>query len=209
MNILFFDTSQGVTSICASIGGVVQPVYHDVQPSRQAELLVAQVADYVAQCGLKWSDFAAIGCVNGIGGFTSVRIGVAAARGLAMAAGVQAIGVQMSQLMAYNYFSSHPSCILQCVIPAGNAFVAVQNFDGSHQAAKPMELLERETFVAAQYSCVLPSVNPVGGVVFPLQDCAKIATEMLLEHGFAQFAAPIPLYARPPDAKIGTPLLKS
>ncbi len=214
MNILFFDTSQGITSICMSKNSVVQPVFYDAQPSRQAELLVVQVADYIAQHGMKWSDFAVIGCVNGIGGFTSVRIGVAAARGLAMAAGIRSVGVDLMQLMAYYYFQSSPTCALQCFIPAGNNFVAMQLFDGSHRTTKPLELLERQFFQPSQFMCVLPNIaqvgglTQVGGVIFPLEDCAKIAVEMLLSQGIDGLVAPIPRYARPPDAKIGTPLLK-
>ena len=208
MNILFFDTSQGVTSICASINGVLQPAFHDAQPSRQAELLVSQVKEYIAECGLKWSDFAVIGCVNGIGGFTSVRIGVATARGLAMAAGVQAVGLELMQIMAYHYFSLHSPCALQCVIPAGNNFVAVQHFNGSHQVHEPMQVLERQHFIPSQHMCVLPNIADFGGLVFPLEDCAEIAVQMLLEHGWQHLPPPIPLYARPADAKVGTPLLR-
>jgi tRNA threonylcarbamoyl adenosine modification protein YeaZ len=209
MNILFFDTSQGVTSICASINGVLQPAFHDAQPSRQAELLVSQVEEYVAKCGMKWNAFQAIGCVNGIGGFTSVRIGVAAARGLAMAAGVQPIGIELMQIIAYHYFSLHPPCVLQCVIPAGNNFVAVQHFNGSHLENQPMEVLERQDFLPSQNMCVLPNIADFGGLVFPLEDCAEIAVQMLLEHGWQHLPPPIPLYARPADAKVGTPLLKT
>lgn len=209
MNILFFDTSQGITSICASIDGLVQPAFHDAQPAKQAELLVLQVADYVAQHNMQWRDFAAIGCVNGVGGFTSVRIGVATARGLATAAGVRSVGVELAQVMAYHYFTAQPQAPMQCVIPAGNSFFAVQQFSDSHRISQTMKLLERESFFATKNMCVLPSIASLGGVVFPLKHCAKIAVEMLLAHGISHLSPPIPLYARPPDAKIGTPLLKT
>lgn len=209
MNILFFDTSQGVTSICMSVENIIQNIFNDNQPNRQAELLVTQINDYILQHNMKWHDFDIIACINGVGGFTSVRIGVATARGLAMAGGIKAVGIDMMQLMAFYYFKHNNTAKLQCVIPAGNKFIASQNFNQTYLNYEKMQVIEKQNFKITENMCVLPSISEYKSMIFPLENSAKIGIEMLLENNNFNYSAPVPLYARPADAKIGKPLLKA
>jgi tRNA threonylcarbamoyl adenosine modification protein YeaZ len=59
----------------------------------QAERLMPMLEEMLAEAGAGWRDLAAIGVGTGPGNFTGVRISVAAARGLAVALAIPAIGV--------------------------------------------------------------------------------------------------------------------
>lgn len=66
----------------------------------QAERLAPLIAEVLAQAGLAPRDLAAVAVCTGPGNFTGVRIGVAAARGLALAIGRPGYGVPRLQALA-------------------------------------------------------------------------------------------------------------
>jgi tRNA threonylcarbamoyl adenosine modification protein YeaZ len=208
-NILFLDSSQGITSICALIDGEILPDFVDNQPSRQAELLVSNVADYITLHGIKWHDLTAIGCINGVGGFTSVRIGVASVRGFALAADLRSFGVDMLQVMAYYGFKQLNYNDLICALPAGNAFVAYQHFVGSHCNFAEMQVVDAQYFQRTQVICTNEKLAVDDDLIFPTTRTAQLALQMCLRDGIEHLTPPVPLYARPADAKVGKALLNT
>jgi tRNA threonylcarbamoyladenosine biosynthesis protein TsaB len=58
-----------------------------------AERLVPLVGELLGEAGFAWSDLGRVGVTTGPGSFTGVRVGIAAARGLALALGIPAIGI--------------------------------------------------------------------------------------------------------------------
>lgn len=69
----------------------------------QAERLLAMVEEMLAAEGLGWQDLDALAVCTGPGNFTGVRIAVAAARGLALALGVPAIGITRFEALAHRW----------------------------------------------------------------------------------------------------------
>ena len=98
--ILAFDTS---AAHCAAAllwdGGLV--LRDEPMEKGQAERLVPLLEEVLAEAGLVWGDLKAIAVGTGPGNFTGIRIAVAAARGLALALGVPAIGVARLEALAY------------------------------------------------------------------------------------------------------------
>lgn len=66
----------------------------------QAERLMPMLEEMLAVAGIGWRDLACIGVGTGPGNFTGVRISVAAARGLALALGIPAVGVTALEAQA-------------------------------------------------------------------------------------------------------------
>jgi tRNA threonylcarbamoyl adenosine modification protein YeaZ len=90
--ILYFDTSAAHCAAALLVNGEVT-VRIDDMARGQAEHLMVMLGDVLADAGLGWSDLSAIAVGTGPGNFTGIRISVAAARGVALGAGVPAIGV--------------------------------------------------------------------------------------------------------------------
>ncbi len=100
MNILAFDTT---TSACAAAicrGGEVLAERTAAMDRGHAEALIPMLEAILASASLGYSDLDAIAVTRGPGAFTGIRIGLAAARGLALASGLPVVGVTTLEAMA-------------------------------------------------------------------------------------------------------------
>jgi tRNA threonylcarbamoyl adenosine modification protein YeaZ len=70
-------------------------------PTGHAERLFPIISELLATAGLHWGEIDAVAVCSGPGNFTGIRIGVAAARGLALARGIPAIGVTRFEALAW------------------------------------------------------------------------------------------------------------
>ncbi|MEM1317602.1 MAG: tRNA (adenosine(37)-N6)-threonylcarbamoyltransferase complex dimerization subunit type 1 TsaB [Pseudomonadota bacterium] len=64
-----------------------------------AERLMAMIGEVIGEASAGYADLTAIGCTIGPGSFTGLRVGMAAAKGLALAAGIPCIGVTVFDAM--------------------------------------------------------------------------------------------------------------
>lgn len=67
---------------------------------RAADVLMPMVRDVMAAAGVEYSALDAVAVTQGPGSYTGVRVGLAAARGLALAAGCAALGVTTLEVVA-------------------------------------------------------------------------------------------------------------
>jgi tRNA threonylcarbamoyl adenosine modification protein YeaZ len=91
--VLGFDTSAAHCAAALLCGDRLVVAVQEPMEKGQAERLMPLLEEMLAGAGIGWRDLAAIGVGTGPGNFTGVRIAVAAARGLALALGIPAIGV--------------------------------------------------------------------------------------------------------------------
>ncbi len=101
LTVLAFDTS---AAHCAA--AVLLPdgrVLNRFEPMEkgQAERLIPMLEDVLAEAGLTWRDLSRLAVGTGPGNFTGVRIAVAAARGLALALDIPALGIPRLEALAY------------------------------------------------------------------------------------------------------------
>jgi tRNA threonylcarbamoyladenosine biosynthesis protein TsaB len=98
--ILAFDTSAGACAVAVWRDGVVLASSRAVMARGHAERLMPAVQTALAAAGLGYAALDAIAVTTGPGAFTGIRIGLAAARGLALAAARPAIGVTVFAAVA-------------------------------------------------------------------------------------------------------------
>jgi tRNA threonylcarbamoyl adenosine modification protein YeaZ len=97
--ILGLDTSAAQCAAALVSGGRV--IARRVEPMEkgQAERLFPMVEEMLAGAGADWAGLAAVGVCTGPGNFTGLRLSVAAARGIALARGIPAIGVSLFEAL--------------------------------------------------------------------------------------------------------------
>ena len=105
MNVLAFDTCLGAVSaaVCRvdAAGLHVLAEAYEARTTGHAERLMPMIDETVARSGIALGDIDRLAVSLGPGSFTGVRIGVAAARALALATGKPAVGVTSLAAMAH------------------------------------------------------------------------------------------------------------
>jgi tRNA threonylcarbamoyladenosine biosynthesis protein TsaB len=91
--ILAFDTSAAHCAAALLSGDTVVAQRTELMSRGQAERLIPLLQDMLDETNTTWRDLDAIGVGVGPGNFTGIRIGVSAARGLALGLSIPAVGI--------------------------------------------------------------------------------------------------------------------
>lgn len=100
MLILAFETSAKAASAALTEDGKLLGEAYQNTGMTHSQTLMVMAEDLLKQCGKKIEDLQAVAVANGPGSFTGVRIGVAAAKGLAWGAELPCVGVSTLEAMA-------------------------------------------------------------------------------------------------------------
>jgi tRNA threonylcarbamoyladenosine biosynthesis protein TsaB len=168
-----------------------------------AERLMAMIDEALAEAKLSLSDVQRIGVTVGPGSFTGIRVGVAAARGLALALGVECVGVSTLEVLAHT--ASEPDKPVLAAINAHRDEVYAQSFEHGVAHGEPL-LLELDDYLAraavpgtilvgSAWALVTDRNAETGPDHYPIEIVARISA-MAKAQG-----KPKPLYLRGPDAK--------
>ena len=182
--ILAFDTA-GPHCAAALLDGD-RPASERLEPMvrGQAERLLPMIEEMLAQAGIDWRGLSAIGVGTGPGNFTGIRIGVSAARGLALARGIPAVGVTTTDALLRD---APPGAWAAVPAPRGQAFLA-------RSGEAPVLRADEDIPGGA--------IRPAPGANIAVA-IARIAAARLAS-GEAQ-PKPAPTYARAPDAAPARP----
>ncbi len=138
MRILALDTSLAACSVAVLDGGAVLAHRHDVIGRGHAERLMPMLAEVLAAAGIGIGDVDRLAATTGPGTFTGIRVGLAAARGLALATGKPLIGVTTFEALVAG--QAEPDAAGRPVlvaIDAGRGDVYAQVFDSKRLPLAP------------------------------------------------------------------------
>jgi tRNA threonylcarbamoyladenosine biosynthesis protein TsaB len=193
----------------------------EVRTRGHAEALMPMLAAVMAEAGVTPAALEALAVTIGPGTFTGLRVGLAAARGLALARALPLVGVTTLEAVAAPV-EAHEGEVIAAAFDARRGEIYLQVFDAAHEAVcEPMIValdaalahLPGTAFVAVGTGAALvaEALDSRGLVCrlaanAPQPDAlavAKIALARLAARGPDRFrAAPAPLYLRAPDAKL-------
>ncbi len=217
MKLLAFDTATTGCSAALFVDGKVVARRAAAMPRGQSEALMPMIAEVLTQGGCTYGDLDALAVTVGPGAFTGLRIGLSAARGLALALEIPCAGVTTLDAVARAVPpAARADRRVLVALDSKRADLYVQMFDGD---------LAPLTEPAAMMADRLAALA-AGGPLIVAGDAAPRAREALAEAGVAADAAdasgipdavmvgeialaralppvgaaPGPIYLRPPDA---------
>lgn len=213
--ILALDSAVGACSVAIGEAGGRAVAHRFERMDRgQSERLAPMIAETVTEAGLEFGSIARIAVTRGPGAFTGIRLGLSAARGLALALAIPVVGFTTTEVLAAAQPARPDGMPLLVAIDSKRGDFHVQIFvDGKAWPPRSMSgediiaLLETQgpAMLAGDAVERLGALLAEAGVAFHvsggprLPDAATIV-RLCGADGFSpDLAAPEPLYLRPPD----------
>jgi tRNA threonylcarbamoyladenosine biosynthesis protein TsaB len=153
MRVLAIDTALAACSAAVldtDAGGIVAS--ESLAMTRgHAETLMPLLARLIGQAGMGLRDLDRIAVTTGPGSFTGLRVGISAARGIALSAGKPAVGISTLSAFAAPYLAEDDTIPVICAIDARHQHVYLQVFGagGRTMIAPRMAPLEEAARAAA------------------------------------------------------------
>src|SRR6266567_973905 len=152
MRVLAIDTALGACSTAVldtDLGGVIA-TESTVMSRGHAEAIMPMIARVMERAGIGFSSLDRIAVTTGPGSFTGLRVGIAAARGIALAAGRPAIGLTTLSGFAAPHIAEDDTKSVVAVVDARHDHVYLQVFGpGGRTLVAPRIAPLREALRAA------------------------------------------------------------
>lgn len=176
-----------------------------------AEHLMAVIEEALKAAGTDYAGLGAIAVSTGPGSFTGLRVGVSAARGLALALKIPAIGVTTLEALAAQARATFPRCAVLAALDAGREEIHVALYDEASVLiyGPSVTTLSQAAAMAVDRSPVLAGtaatqIAASAGRAFdigPTSATADIVVYARLAAANGEGEKPKPLYLRGADAK--------
>lgn len=216
--ILALDSSSAACSTALWRRGAVVARRYQAMMRGHAEALMPMLVETVAEAGESLHALSAVAVTVGPGAFTGIRIGLAAARGIGLAAGIPVVGVTtfaaVAEAVSEVERADRPLLVL-LDSKRGDAFV--QEFDSERVAVGPPAVLSSEAILHRLASgsfllagdgitVVRPHLEAAGldvgcsAVDGPVDACwvVKLAARSVVERAGLP---PTPIYLRAPEVR--------
>jgi len=211
MRILALDTCLEACSVAVLDDEAVLVARSEAMARGHQERLAPMTAEVMDQAGLAFGDLQRIAVTVGPGSFTGLRVGLAFAKGLALALDIPCIGVGLLAALAASV--SEAGFVAACVdarrgqlylqaFSDGRPIMAPDALSPEIAAARLAELWPgRPGLLIGSGARFVASVLP--GVTLLERDAPDpVAIARLGQASRAPFPPPRPLYLRAPDAKL-------
>jgi tRNA threonylcarbamoyladenosine biosynthesis protein TsaB len=201
MATLVIETATAACSVALLDGAIVLASAHEVVGRGHAERLVPMIGEVLAAVGDTRADLILVDC--GPGSFTGIRVGLAAARALALAWRVEVAGYSALALIA----AAAPGDEVGVAIIGGHGELFVQRFacaplrPVSDMRSLPPAAAAQEISDDLVLGSGAEALVAARGAGQAEERFPKAADAILLPPALTGLP-PVPLYGRPPDAAL-------
>ena len=221
MKCLAFDTAAGACSAAILADDTIVAARSDTMTRGHTEALIPMLQEVVAEAGLTFEKLDLVGVTVGPGAFTGIRIGLATARGLALAADVPVAGVTTLEALAATAKEEFPAAgRVVAAIDTKRRDYYVQEFANENAAGSTPVVLDivglGDLLIAGNRDdkAVLISDAPDDFLADPLGqsgvrraaattvDAGTLARLVVSRWHAGSALPPDPVYLRPPEAKL-------
>ena len=204
MNVLALETSGAACSVAVLAEGTVVARRHEKMLRGQSEALLPMIREAMREAGLSFAALDLVAVTVGPGAFTGIRIGLAAARGIGLAAGKKVRGVTTFE--AIGEAAGWPPSLLAAVDSRREDVIFLQMLpDGVPEPVAP-EAVARWV-PAGGIAVAGDAAAQVAALIGPRAECLDVLPDAV---AVARLAArgeragnasppPRPLYLRPAD----------
>jgi tRNA threonylcarbamoyladenosine biosynthesis protein TsaB len=211
MNLLAIDTSLEDCSVGVAARDREPVLLSETIGRGHAERLFGMISAAMADAGLGSAALDRIAVTVGPGSFTGVRVGIAAARGLALVTGCPIVGIGTLEVVAEAARTRAGAVPVMAVLDARRDEVYAQAFDAAGRPLREAEAGPAAGFAARLADGMVLAGSGAGLVAAAAgQPAGPVHADIspdiaaLVRLGLAAPAPagpPRPLYLRPPDAK--------
>jgi len=216
MKVLALDTATAACSVAVTAGARMLARRSEIMVRGHAEALMPMVEAAMAEAGLGYGDLDLVATTVGPGSFTGLRIGLATARGIALAAGVPVTGATTLEVLAHGVSNLET---VVAVLTARRGEVYAQAFDRARLALAPAMVLSPVALAAGLPEGPLVLVGDgaeavvaaldggstgIRAAVAPTLPDAAVLARLCADRVAAEgppARPPSPLYVRPPGAR--------
>ncbi|MCC6265659.1 MAG: tRNA (adenosine(37)-N6)-threonylcarbamoyltransferase complex dimerization subunit type 1 TsaB [Bryobacterales bacterium] len=177
-NILILDTASGAGAVAFSMDGNLRSRRSLSAPRRQAEEIFPAIDAILVESGLRLKELQAVAVSTGPGAFTSLRVGLTAAKSLAEVGGLPLIGISSMAAVAL-LAPGFPAAML---LPAsrGEFFLSVATLPPPAEGEPPLaEPLLTEVELVRPESWLTSRPAPPRYVLSPSPEILDLAADQL------------------------------
>lgn len=198
MLILVLDSSGSFCGVCIWQDGEILAQSMEVMQRGQDARLMPMIMDTLEKSGKTFADLDRVAATKGPGSFTGVRVCLAAARGIGLAANKPVFGIDRFSI--YRSLHAAPSQDLLVVIDSRRAELFCRFFPAYGRAQEPCLMTRKEIDALLAKR---PGTAMAGDLATPSDDvlcaCARLAAEA---DPRSPDVLPRPLYLRAPDVTL-------
>lgn len=212
--VIAFDCTTRFCSAAIARDGQVLAARSRAMDRGHAEALIPVIEAVREEAGLTWADIGLIGVTVGPGTFTGVRIGLSAARGLALAGGLPVAGIVTTEAVAAQVpETERAGRTLLAVVDGRRADLFVQPFGAEGEPlAPPRAMMPAEIGAAFPGPLLLAGDGAaragaaIAGACLARSadhvDPGSLALLAARRHRAGRGLAPVPLYFAPADVTL-------
>lgn len=198
MNYLAFDTSSAALTVLVKKGDNLTVNYKADCALQHSVLLMDEIDSTLFKAQTSLDEIEAVACVVGPGSFTGIRIGIATAKGFALAAEKKSIPITAFEIIAYTLNDD----FVLAVVDAGRGFYYACGFDKDKNisfepAYLPQGQIEK---LREQYEVASLEPLPVATKVVSAEVGFPLAVEAAIKKG--RFASLDAMYLRKSQAEM-------